>query len=55
MSWQRCSLCEGTGIDPNINTSFTMPVCPVCNGEKIISVLTAEPPSKVNKTKKDNE
>lgn len=46
MSWQRCPICNGTGIDPNpgLGSSNACPVCPTCEGKRIISELTGLPP-----------
>jgi hypothetical protein len=43
--WQKCSICNGTGLDPNcfiINNN--PPKCPVCKGKRIINTLTGKPP-----------
>ena len=39
--WQKCPICQGTGI--NNNSSWREP-CSVCKGLKIISELTGKPP-----------
>jgi len=46
MSFQKCPACGGTGIDQanRLSTSAT-PTCPVCNGKRIISSLTGQPPN----------
>jgi RecJ-like exonuclease len=38
MSWQKCPACDATGMV----TFYTR--CTVCNGKKIISELTGDPP-----------
>lgn len=44
-TFQKCPLCEGTGVDPNVLVSnISSPPCPVCNGKRIISTLTGLPP-----------
>lgn len=40
--WQKCPICQGTGI--NNNSSWREP-CSVCKGQKIISELTGKPPA----------
>lgn len=43
--WEKCSICNGTGLDPNcfiINNN--PPKCPVCKGKRIINSLTGKPP-----------
>jgi len=49
MSWQKCPICEGDGIDPYVTVSFNIPTslsdpCPKCKGFRVISELTGEPP-----------
>ena len=44
MSWQKCPLCSGSGIDPTVTLSSSIPQCPVCQGKKIISEITGLPP-----------
>ena len=51
--WEKCTICKGTGLDPNcfiINNNT--PKCPVCNGKRIINTLTGNPPVdiKINET-----
>lgn len=43
-NWQRCPICEGTGIYQGQGTFSEIPVCPTCNGKRIISTLTGLPP-----------
>ena len=46
MSWQKCPICNGTGIEPGpFTTSNSTPICTICQGKKIISELTGLPPS----------
>lgn len=42
--WQRCPICEGTGIYQGQGTFSEIPTCPTCNGKRIISTLTGLPP-----------
>lgn len=46
--WQKCPICNGTGVDDTINYSRnvmnTNYPCQTCNGRKIISELTGRPP-----------
>lgn len=42
--WQSCPHCNGTGISQNSGTYNTLPTCTVCNGKKIISTITGQPP-----------
>lgn len=45
MSWQKCPVCDGTGIDLSKGTFNTaMPICPTCQGKRIISILSGLPP-----------
>ena len=46
MSFQKCPICNGTGIDPapGYTTSNACPTCGVCQGKRIISELTGLPP-----------
>lgn len=44
MSWQKCPLCNGSGIDPSTGTFTGIPVCPVCDGHRIISEVNGLPP-----------
>ena len=41
--WQRCPICNGSGIDDRDTTSSVQPQCSVCNGMKIISETTGLP------------
>ena len=44
MSWQKCPLCNGSGIDPTSGTYSSVPICPTCKGTRIISELSGLPP-----------
>lgn len=44
MSYQKCPLCNGTGQYNQFNTGIISGVCPVCNGQRIISELNGLPP-----------
>lgn len=43
MSFQKCPVCNGTGLDPS---SIGLVPCPVCRGARIIDELTGQPPYK---------
>jgi DnaJ-class molecular chaperone len=48
MSWQKCPVCNGTGVSyGGLSSSAT---CPTCNGQRIISELTGKPPAYEIKT-----
>lgn len=40
--WQKCPICNGTGIDPGI---YSLNKCSVCQGMKIISEVNGLPPA----------
>lgn len=42
--YQKCPICNGTGIDQNPGTYSSIPKCTVCNGYKIINELNGLPP-----------
>lgn len=50
--WQKCPICNGTGkievynLSPNLTSVSTLnhTICPVCNGQRIISELNGLPP-----------
>lgn len=45
MSFQKCPICDGTGIDPsNFFSNNACPTCVVCHGKRIISEITGLPP-----------
>lgn len=46
--WQRCPDCDGSGFDrmkPSLVGCVPSPDCPSCNGRRIISILTGNPPA----------
>lgn len=43
MSFQKCPVCYGSGLDPS---SVGLVPCPVCRGTRIIDELTGQPPYK---------
>lgn len=44
--WQKCPVCDGTGITQNyVTTAIISSQCTVCRGQKIIYELTGLPPS----------
>lgn len=42
--WQKCPICNGTGIIISDLTQTPSKKCGTCNGKKIISSLTGKPP-----------
>jgi hypothetical protein len=42
--WQKCPICEGSGINPEIIGTSLTTICSVCNGKKIISTVNGLPP-----------
>ena len=44
VGWQKCPCCNGTGIDQTEGTFNAIPVCSVCKGKKIISIVDGRPP-----------
>ncbi len=42
--YQRCPICNGTGVDQTCQISNGIPVCPTCKGRRIIHTQTAAPP-----------
>ena len=42
--WQQCPICNGTGKIHEPLSTATHSVCTVCQGKKIISSLTGNPP-----------
>lgn len=53
--WEKCPCCNGTGLVALTgNSTSAVGVCPVCNGEKIINVITGKPPTAVNLTSNNN-
>lgn len=44
MSWQKCPVCNGSGVDLHcLASSSALPVCPTCKGGRIISELNGLP------------
>ena len=50
MSWQKCPVCDGKGINSVPGTLRGVNPCPTCNRHRIISELTGKPPSYEIKT-----
>jgi len=49
MSFQKCPICNGTGVEPLSATSIgTQPRCLVCDGRRIINTKTGLPPARVS-------
>lgn len=42
--WQRCPICNGSGVEQNYITSSMYVQCSVCKGKKIISEINGLPP-----------
>jgi len=42
MSYQKCPICNGTGLFSNLVSSNA--ICPTCNGKRIINDITGLPP-----------
>jgi len=42
--WQKCPICQGSGISPIAGTYTNVPICPTCNGARIISEINGLPP-----------
>ena len=45
--WQKCPVCNGTGIDPGV---YSLNKCSVCQGMKIISEVNGLPPASIPAT-----
>ena len=43
--WQKCPICNGTGVSPMSGTYTSIPTCPTCQGARIISEINGLPPS----------
>ena len=50
--FQKCPICEGTGLDTIIKPAI---MCSVCKGEKIISSLTGFPHDRVKQFHSTND
>ena len=48
--YQKCPICNGTGIDRVAAYISKDPKCPTCKGKRIINKLTGNPPNQVNTT-----
>ena len=44
VNWQTCPLCNGTGIKSTPGMSTGCPPCEVCEGKRIINLITGKPP-----------
>lgn len=42
--YQKCPICNGTGVIPTPNITSCFKTCDTCNGKKIISSTTGLPP-----------
>lgn len=44
MSWQKCPVCNGRGVDPYcLESTSALPTCPTCKGGRIISEVNGLP------------
>jgi DnaJ-class molecular chaperone len=43
MKWQKCPVCDGSGLEYLLN-GIAHTTCSVCKGTKIINELTGKPP-----------
>lgn len=48
MSFQKCPVCDGSGVTYYPLSSTSSAVCETCNGSRIISEVTGLPPSTSN-------
>jgi len=49
MTYQKCPICEGTGMfTPHTIVNVPLPPCPVCKGKSIIHTDTGLPPAEIN-------
>ena len=53
--WQKCPICLGTGIDNSIIIFNKVIKCTTCDGKKIISTITGNPPNINEKRKKHDD
>jgi len=57
MTYQKCPICDGSGMIPEpytATTSFHVK-CPACKGARIISSMTGLPPERVVKEVEERE
>lgn len=45
--WQKCPICEGSGVIFVSTSAGGEPKCPTCKGHKIIDTLTGYPPKDI--------
>jgi hypothetical protein len=45
--WQKCPICNGTGVSPISGSYSSIPTCPTCNGARIISEINGLPPASI--------
>jgi len=51
MSWQKCPICNGTGLQESIGSRdkfHPLEPCRICNGTAIIDEMTGLPPARMN-------
>jgi hypothetical protein len=59
MTYQKCPICDGSGMIPEPYTATTVfnpkVKCPTCKGARIISSMTGLPPERVVKEVEERE
>ena len=48
MSWQKCPICNGAGVEHPIGINAIAVRCSVCKGTKLINEQTGIPPSTIS-------
>ena len=44
--WQKCPVCDGSGMAPTKYVGSMSGICSTCNGHKIINEITGLPPAR---------